>query len=160
MTLGERVRALIKSRGDRLADAARASGIAYATLYEIAHDRSKNPSADNLHKLAYAYGVTVGWLLGKEGDDIPTRMELGLREHEQGYGRSITPHHASEVEVLELFGNFDDVVRFISGVPDGPGRKARQQAAWEGIRLTANSLGWNLPNWFFQLKQQIDDGEV
>lgn len=151
MTLGERLLELIKSRGDRLADASRRTGVAYATLYEIAHDRSKSPSADNLHKIAAAYDVTVGWLLGREGDDIPPTRRL--RE-------TVPPYDSAEAEALELFGAFDDVIRHLRGVAPPGQSKARKLAAVEGIERTAQAFGWTLPDWFFDLRRQINDGEL
>lgn len=43
--------------------AADATGISYATLYDIVHGRTKEPKRETMEVLAREYGVTVDWLL-------------------------------------------------------------------------------------------------
>jgi transcriptional regulator with XRE-family HTH domain len=53
--------------------AADATGIGYATLYDIVHGKTREPKHETLEALAREYGVTVEWLLhGPRGPDGET----------------------------------------------------------------------------------------
>lgn len=79
MSLGQRVRDLVDKRfGGNLSRAAKAADLPYATFYEVAQDKTANPSADTLHRIATALGVTVPDLLGTNNPNgPPSESETG-----------------------------------------------------------------------------------
>ena len=61
-TLGQRLIAMRRERGLRLADVADAAGISISWLNDMEHDRN-TPSLDTLVRLATAFGTTAAELL-------------------------------------------------------------------------------------------------
>lgn len=60
MTVGERLRELLKLRGMRISELARASGVRQQTLYAILNRNSSRVAPQTLRALAEALGVPRG----------------------------------------------------------------------------------------------------
>lgn len=123
-------------------------------------------------------GTVTAWELGKqkpEGGNLVRLAEFLETTPDEIVGHAVStpgqafiihraaspqPDGATEKEALELFGNFDDVVRHLRGVAPPGQSQARKLAAVEGIERAAVSLGWTLPDWFFDLRRQINEGEL
>lgn len=60
-----------------------------------------------------------------------------------------------EREALDLFGDFDRVVRNIRGLPSSGRGVERKKDAIRGIELYAQSVGKPLPDSFFELRREV-----
>lgn len=82
--LTRRIRRLVDlvHRGN-LAEAARATGVAYPTLRDLYVGRTVNPGLETLEALSRPYGIEVTWLTGEQGaDEVPiTGIRVLLPPH-------------------------------------------------------------------------------
>ena len=69
------------------------------------------------------------------------------------------PGGEPEGEAQELFASFDAIARFVGGIGPAGQEKLRKLDALEGLRrmLTARGL---LPDWWYDLRDRVENGEL
>lgn len=79
MTLLERIKKLAKSRGYSLSALNDKAGLGKNTIYSWKH---KDPSTENLQKVANVLSVTVDYLLGEEDKTGSSKKSVDLNDDE------------------------------------------------------------------------------
>ena len=102
------------------------------------------PHAYTVERIAEICGATVAWLLtGRAESEEPAAVEAGL-----GAG-----------EGDDVFATPERVIRFLGGIGPRGQERARKLDALEGLRrmLTARAA---LPDWWYQARERVENGEV
>jgi len=104
MTVRARLREVLDAAGDKPSDAARKTKVPYSTIHEILSGKARAPTGETLKKIAEVYDVTVGWLLGIEGQsgDYEKRVARQvLKESAPEYGGADEPTRERETAALD-----------------------------------------------------------
>ena len=73
--IAQRITSLRNKRGISVNELARMSGIKQSTLDNIIHGGSKNPQMKTIHKISYAFGLTISEFL-----DFPEMNEVSFED--------------------------------------------------------------------------------
>ena len=82
-TLHERIQELCKSKGVSGSRMCLDLGMSKSTLSDLKSGRKKGLNAETAHKIATYLNVSVGYLLGEEGEKMPTAQGDGLTESQR-----------------------------------------------------------------------------
>jgi transcriptional regulator with XRE-family HTH domain len=80
MSLGARIKQLRIRKNKSLQDVADAVKASKAHIWEIEHDRSRNPSMDLLNGLANYFEVSVSYLVGENPDEEEAELVAMYRD--------------------------------------------------------------------------------
>jgi transcriptional regulator with XRE-family HTH domain len=102
------------------------------------------PHAYTLERIAEACGSSAEWI------------RTGHRDVGDDGAAPVT---AAAEDGGDLFASLDAVARFVEGIGPPGQERLRKSDALEGLRrmLTARGL---LPDWWYTLKERVDDGEL
>lgn len=73
--IAQRITSLRNKRGISVNELARMSGIKQSTLDNIIHGGSQNPRMKTIHKISYAFGLTISEFL-----DFPEMNEVSFED--------------------------------------------------------------------------------
>lgn len=95
----------------------------------------------------------------RAGDRSPlrTRTRKALEVWQARQQGALTP---DEDEALGVFGSFDEIARQLQGIAPPGQSKARKRDALEGLRRTAADFGWKLPDWWYRLREMVDEDQI
>lgn len=71
-----------------------------------------------------------------------------------------SPEMSEQEQALGVFGSFDEIARQLRGIAPPGQAKARKRDALEGLRRTAADFGWPLPDWWYRLKELVDEDQI
>lgn len=137
MGLAERVKELRKARQWTQADLARVSGLNPNYIAALETNRKPNPTRGTLDKLARAFGITLGELVGSEPPlpaPVANWRALGLAEDQvQRYARLWPGLDATDrawlTGQLEFFARAEIKIRSLEAQADAQGRPASESDA-------------------------------
>lgn len=97
MTIGGRLKSIVKDRGFKLTDLSRKSHIPYRTLQKYVADEMI-PGGDSLTKIHAELDVSIDWLLTGEGQmDIPYQKEPQTVEEIDKAMKDLKPEQRQEI---------------------------------------------------------------
>lgn len=102
------------------------------------------PHAYTLEGIADVTGVTVEWL--RTGRPGPGEPVAGGAEKTAG-------------DAGDAFTVFENVVRFLDGIGPSGQERARKLDALEGLRRMLTARG-PLPDWWYLVKERVENGEL
>lgn len=118
------------------------------TAWEIGKQK---PEGGNLVRLAEFLETTPDELLGYP---VTTRTPGVVSESARAY----VTKDAERAQ--EIIADLAQAAKHIRGAAEPGQELARKRAAWEGWTRAGTALGWQFPEWWFQLQEQIEHGEV
>ena len=102
------------------------------------------PHAFTMERIAELTSVTVEWL--RTGREAPGDA--------RGQTETSAPGDPGDV-----FASFDAVVRFLGGIAPPGQERARKVDALEGLRRMLTARG-ALPDWWYLVKERVENGEI
>lgn len=103
MVLAKKLKALLSSHGLSLSELARRSGLSKGYVSQLTTGKASNPSVDAVGRIAAAFGVKTGELLG---DDVPAgpapdTLPEGLRAFAATAEQAGTPLPSQDLQMLQ-----------------------------------------------------------
>lgn len=98
------------------------------------------------------------WRAGSRGKlQMRTRAALTrfLEQQQEALAERIEAEQA-----MGVFGSFDEIVRQLRGIAPPGQAQARKRDALEGLRRTATDFGWPVPNWWYRLREMVDEDQI
>ena len=100
------------------------------------------PHAFTMERIAESCGVTADWLRTGRGEARETAAATAPGE-----------------ETGDVFASLDHVARFVEGIAPRGQERLRKLDALEGLRRMLTARG-ALPDWWYLLREQVENGQV